>query len=173
VASMLISEDKEVVMRHLFIVTIVISLSIITINTLIQMGNVPSFEAVYTGETSVLFFLDANSSFYDLYSFREGSLSFLLRKLGHFVTYGFLAFVIFLTTPIDKLLLRGLLAISSASVIGLIDEIHQHFLMSRSGRLLDVYINSAGAIIFVLVTITIYVLLISLRIKQHEQKKSL
>ncbi|MCT8137680.1 VanZ family protein [Anaerobacillus sp. CMMVII] len=137
-------------MRYVLPLIIVFSLLIITFSLMAQLDGAP-IRSLYEEEASMLFFLDSTSSFYDVYSLKDNSSYFQMRKLGHFVAYGFLATVIYLLLiPIQKFLLRGLLAFGSASIIGLIDEVHQHFLVSRSGRILDVYINTAGSFTSVL-----------------------
>lgn len=95
-----------------------------------------------------------DSSFFSPYSLQNYPT--FLRKLGHFVFYGLLATILFFFTPLKHLWLRGLAAVASSSLIGLLDELHQHLLLHRSGRLLDVYINTAGSVFFITLTIAIY-----------------
>ncbi|WNF36661.1 VanZ family protein [Bacillaceae bacterium IKA-2] len=149
-------------MRQVILLTAVIALLIIGMNTVVEMADTrmdePSFRAIYKQDASILFFLDRNSSFYDFYSFKEELPSLTTRKISHFLAYGFLASIIFLIIPIDRLFLKGLLAFGSASLIGLIDEVHQHFIINRSGRILDVYINTAGSLVSVLLLMLLSVL---------------
>lgn len=150
-------------MRCVVLLTIVLSLVIMGISTSVEMANTgtndPSFRSVYKEGTSMLFFLDRNSSFYHFYSFTEDPPYLTPRKMGHFFAYGFLAAIIFLIIPIDRLWLRGVLASSSSSLIGFVDEVHQHFLLNRSGRILDVYINTVGSLISVLLLVVLCLLL--------------
>lgn len=139
-------------MRFLFLSLIIISTSTVIIfltitnemGGTIDQGNLPS---IYKTEASLLFFLDKNSSFYYTYPLLDSSAPVLqMRKVGHFIAYGFLAAIIFLIISTEKVWLRGFDSVVVSSSIGLIDELHQHFLIGRSGRLLDVYVNTAGAI---------------------------
>lgn len=150
-------------MRRGFILTIVFSIIIIGITTSIELVKVglteDTIKSLYKEDYAVLFFLDGDSSFYDSYSFNGASSYFILRKFGHFLTYGFVAGVVFLLLPIKRLWLKGISSFSLASFIGLTDEIHQHFLLNRSGRILDVYVNMAGSLMSVLMLMIICILL--------------
>jgi len=154
---------KEEIMRYVFLLTVAISLFIIGVTTSMEISNTKvnehSFISVYKEDAHLLFFLDQDSSFYDFYSLKDASSYLILRKTGHFLVYGFIASIIFLTLQINNLWLKGLVALGSASFIGLIDEVHQHFLINRSGRILDVYINTAGSLVSVLFLVVICTLL--------------
>jgi VanZ family protein len=79
-----------------------------------------------------------------------------LRKSGHFVGYGFVAFT-FLRAWLHTLDLRAprplltwrlqssLLAIVSTAIVASCDEYHQTFIPSRTGSPLDVLLDTAGA----------------------------
>lgn len=154
-----IISEKGVIMRYVFIITIVISLAFIGSTTLMEIVKINEHLLldVYKEDVSALFFLDRNSSFYNFYSLREASTYFIIRKIGHFLAYGFLAGIIFLVLPVNRLWVRALLASGSATLIGLVDEVHQHFLINRSGRILDVFINAAGSVFAVLILVTIFI----------------
>jgi VanZ family protein len=150
-------------MRYVvLLITIVLSLLMIGLSNGVEMIDRESsddpIQSIYKEETSAFFFLDRNSSFYRIYSFNEDPPYLPLRKVGHFVVFGFLAGMVFLMLPIKPLWRRGLYAASSASLVGLIDEFHQHFLINRSGRILDVYINAAGSLVAVLLLMAIFIL---------------
>ena len=79
-----------------------------------------------------------------------------LRKSGHFVGYGFVAFTFLrawlhtldLRTPRPLLTWRlqsSLLAIVSTAIVASCDEYHQTFIPSRTGSPLDVLLDTAGA----------------------------
>ncbi|WP_280770712.1 VanZ family protein [Salipaludibacillus daqingensis] len=152
---------------------IIVTFSLIVISVASQITTITidsSLHEVYKNESSLIFLMDINSSFYSLYSF-QGNPALLTRKIGHFVLYGILASFIFVILSIKRWSLRRIIAIGTSSFIGLLDEIHQHFLINRSGRLLDVYINTVGSISFVLLTLLLYYL-ISKResTKKHRNK---
>jgi VanZ family protein len=79
-----------------------------------------------------------------------------LRKSGHFIGYGAVAFT-FLRAWLHTLARRGrtglqswrlessLLAILSTAVVATCDEIHQTFIPSRTGTPVDVLLDTAGA----------------------------
>jgi VanZ family protein len=90
-----------------------------------------------------------NDSLWDLYHH-------YLRKSGHFIGYGLVAFT-FLRAWLHTLDLRGsgsllswrlqstLLAIVSTAIVASCDEYHQTFIRSRTGSPLDVLLDTAGA----------------------------
>lgn len=57
-----------------------------------------------------------------------------------------LAVVIYCLIPWASLWQRGAAAVASSSITGALDEIHQYFLLNRSGRLLDIFINLSGSV---------------------------
>jgi VanZ family protein len=79
-----------------------------------------------------------------------------LRKSGHFVGYGTVAFT-FLRAWLHTLARRGrtgllswrlessILAILSTAVVATCDEVHQTFIPSRTGTPVDVLLDTAGA----------------------------
>lgn len=149
-------------MRRVFLLTVLISILIIGVTVSTEVAKLGAGEntlqSIYKEDRAVLFFLDPDSSFYTPYYLNGASPEFIIRKFGHFLTYGLLAGIIFVLLPTKNLLLKGLLSFTSASFIGLLDEIHQHFLLNRSGRILDVYINMAGSIMSVLLLVSLNIL---------------
>lgn len=110
-------------------------------------GNLTEIQLIYRNDTSLLFFFNPNNCFYSTFSLSTNSPDLLLRKIGHFVLYGFLAIFIFYLHPlVNRVISKCWNSIIWASTIGFIDEYHQHFLIGRSGRLQDVLINIAGSI---------------------------
>jgi VanZ family protein len=91
-----------------------------------------------------------------------GELHFAIRKTGHFIGYGMVCLT-FLRAWLRTLassvpstakrwrLLSCELAVFSTVVIASLDEWHQHFLPSRTGRIQDVGIDTAGALVACLV----------------------
>lgn len=150
-------------MRHLLLITVAFSLLIIGLTTSVEIAKIAPTEyviqSIYKEGAAILFFLDRNSSFYRPYSFSGASRGFIIRKAEHFLVYRLLAGIIFIILPLKSLWLKGLMAFSSTSLIGLIDEVHQHFLLNRSGRILDVYINMAGSFVSVFLLLTLCILL--------------
>jgi VanZ family protein len=92
-------------------------------------------------------------------TFKEATwdaLHHYLRKTGHFVGYGTVAFT-FLRAWLHTLARRGrtallpwrlessILAILSTAVVATCDEVHQTFIPSRTGTPVDVLLDTAGA----------------------------
>ncbi|MFA9560001.1 VanZ family protein [Evansella sp. AB-rgal1] len=140
-------------MRFLLIFSIIFTVScfIIVLSIAKETGGMfdsQSIRSIYKANSNPFFFLDTNSTFYYTYALTE-SAYIQVRKFGHFIAYGILAVMIFIVLFDKNVLLRGTTAVIAASIIGAIDEYHQHFLLARSGRLLDIFINTAGSILFI------------------------
>lgn len=73
-------------------------------------------------------------------------VEFLIRKASHFVTFGFLAVVIYWILP--KTRIRLFLAIGFTFLLACADELHQYFTGGRTATMQDVYLDTAGAITF-------------------------
>ncbi|ADU31924.1 VanZ family protein [Evansella cellulosilytica] len=135
-------------MRNVVFLTVFLAMTIISISTAVEVDTLQEdipMNAVYRDDASPYFLFDRNSSFYDTFSVRNNP-PLLFRKVGHFMLYGLLAAILFLFIPTKRLLIKSFLAILLAGTIGLIDEVHQYFLVSRGGRILDVYINLLGIV---------------------------
>lgn len=78
-------------------------------------------------------------------------VEFLIRKAAHFVTFGFLALVIYWLLPVrsGRLLAAMLLTLIFACA----DELHQSITGGRTATIQDVYLDMAGAMSFLLVTV--------------------
>lgn len=75
-------------------------------------------------------------------------LEFYLHKIGHVFFYGLLTFCVFwktsnIKTFLIKFILIFLFAIS--------DEIHQLFVIGRSGRLMDVFVDLSSVLLILIV----------------------
>lgn len=77
-------------------------------------------------------------------------LNFLMRKSGHFLGFGTLA-VLFWFGLSATGWWRYLLAWGFATIYGATDEWHQSFIPGRSASVYDVMLDSAGALVFLLV----------------------
>ncbi len=141
---------------------VVISFFILSISTSVEIAKSDdeTFTSIYHWEDSgsPTFMFDQHSSFYEFYTFKDDP-AFVMRKIGHFVVYGMIACTIFIVLPLEQLWVRCLLAWISASIIGLVDETHQHFLIGRDGRVLDVLLNMSGALCFVMLMVVASVVL--------------
>jgi VanZ family protein len=75
-------------------------------------------------------------------------LDHLLRKTGHFLGYGVLCLLFFRAlraTFVGTARRWALIAISFTFLVASLDEIHQSFLPSRTGRAQDVLLDTVGA----------------------------
>lgn len=84
----------------------------------------------------------------------------LVRKAAHMTEYGILSVLLFIFIGQWELgfLLRGALSFGATAVYAASDEIHQLFVPGRAGRFSDVCIDSAGALLGIIV----FVLLVKL-----------
>lgn len=92
----------------------------------------------------------------------------LVRKAAHMTEYGILSVLLYIWIGQWEIAFwrRGWMAVCAAAVYAATDEIHQLFVMGRSGRFSDVCIDSAGAAAGVLV----FALLVKL-VKHVRRKK--
>lgn len=125
---------------RLFLLITVITLALLGLSTTVEYIKADN-QQVYRDDVSIYTLTTRDSTFYSKYSLETN----LTRKTAHFMVYGAITYIIF-TFSTGKLLGRATLAFASASFIGALDELHQHFLLDRSGRLLDVIVNSAGSL---------------------------
>ena len=74
-------------------------------------------------------------------------LNIIMRKTGHTVAFGLLAFLFWMALRGRRL--AFFYAWGLATFYGAIDEWHQSFIPTRDGRVSDVFINSFGALLAV------------------------
>jgi VanZ family protein len=97
--------------------------------------------------------LHQESEFYDPYlndevQFEDLNFEFFLRKLAHILTYGMLSILIFLNLPLLKN--RYITSFFLTVFVSFLDEVNQYFTYGRSGRLLDIGLDTVSAFIFLL-----------------------
>lgn len=133
---------------RLFLLVTFISVLIIGASYLVEYiranQRVTAFQDLYHEDTYVLSLSKRDSPFYSRYSLADSSM--LLRKSGHFMVYGALTYIIFSLLTQGSLLGKAFTAFAGASLVGLVDEVHQLYLLDRSGRILDVLVNSLGSL---------------------------
>ncbi len=132
-------------MRKLALLIILFALIIFTFS--IPFTGIPQYDS----DVSIQHFF---YEFFKLYNIQQ-SESLLLRKVGHVLFFGLLAFVIYLNLPHVELTKRGLLAWGVATILGFCDEVHQFFIVDRSGRFLDVMLDSFGAVLMLYVVLLV------------------
>ncbi len=81
--------------------------------------------------------LTGNLSTYDL----------ILRKLAHITEYTILAFLWWFSLPKKDNRTRAIFAITISVLYAFSDELHQHYVYSRDGKILDVLTDSVGVTI--------------------------
>ena len=87
------------------------------------------------------------------------SLQFIVRKGAHFTIYailGVLSFITFVTYNAMPIALRSFLSFLVSVVYSISDEYHQTFVKGRSGEIRDVLIDSAGALLGIILSLVIY-----------------
>lgn len=89
------------------------------------------------------------SLFYEPWLDERGK-EFYLHKLGHFVFYGSLSVFLFWRSSNIKTILLKLLLITAFAFL---DEIHQFFVVGRSGRLMDVMFDMSSVLLFLFLII--------------------
>jgi len=94
----------------------------------------------------LMFFL---SSFHKIQVTDVGWANFVTRKLAHLIEYAVLCFLFFRgfknTTGLSLIKIL-LLAFFLTIIYSLTDEYHQTFISGRTGRSLDIFIDSLGAV---------------------------
>lgn len=99
-----------------------------------------------------------------------------VRKAAHMTEYGVLSVLIFIWIGQWEmsLLRHGATAAGAAAVYAATDEIHQLFVPGRSGRFTDVCIDSAGAVLGVVVFVLIVKLVVMIRgLKEKQEARRL
>ncbi len=74
------------------------------------------------------------------------NMQFFVRKTAHFTAYAVLGFLVNLALRRQKFLKRAVFSTLFVSLYAISDEIHQLFVPDRSGRPLDVLIDTAGGV---------------------------
>lgn len=91
--------------------------------------------------------------------------NYIIRKSAHFVTF-FTLGILLCHAIIKKAIVKEyLIVVGIAFLYAVFDEVHQLFVVGRSGQISDVVIDFAG----VLLAVLIYYLYDS-KVKQHNQK---
>lgn len=108
---------------------------------------------IYAPHMSLMNLFDKESPFYWGYLYENKPLSsltmeFYLRKLGHIILYSFLSFIIW--SNIQKHRHAFKIAWIMTVIVAVVDECNQFLMIGRSGRLLDVVLDSVAAL-FVLI----------------------
>lgn len=80
-------------------------------------------------------------------------VEFLIRKATHFLTFGFLALVIYWLLP--KVRGRLVLAALFTFILACADELHQYFTEGRTATMQDVYLDMAGAVTFLFLLVCV------------------
>lgn len=76
--------------------------------------------------------------------------TFLVRKTAHFLEYFVLGLVIYLVLDIRGIKYLQITAIILAILFASLDEIHQLFVVGRTAKVFDVFIDSIGATVAIL-----------------------
>jgi VanZ family protein len=118
-------------------------LKVTDINT---WANKPHYEEKISAVSLIKF----SSSFYNLYK-KPFTTEFYMHKLGHITSYALLT--IFLITTCTQTKKRKILV--GVFLFALIDECHQFFVVGRSGRIMDVILDSCISLVTILMIIGI------------------
>ena len=83
----------------------------------------------------------------NIFNMNEHVLVIIVRKLAHIIEYLILYLLMHNCIRIYKIKNRVSLSIILCLVCSIIDEIHQLFIIGRSGQVLDIFVDSIGIII--------------------------
>lgn len=118
---------------------------------------------IYSDQVSLSGILHAESQFYLGYlenhdSYLELGTEFYLRKIAHVFVYAFLSLFFFWNLSRFRLFFRVTFSWLLTVFIAFIDEFNQYLMVGRSGRLLDVALDSSAALILLSSVFVIMVL---------------
>ena len=100
----------------------------------------------------------------------ENKIESVIRKIAHYTIYTFLGFLImsFVSTYKLKELDRISISLISGVVYATTDEIHQIFILGRSGQITDVMLDSLGVLTGIFVSLFIIELIKKIRLEVRE-----
>lgn len=126
-------------------------------------------QTVYSTHVSLTDILDSDSQFYlgyleNHHTYFDLGLEFYLRKLAHILVYSMLS--LFILLNLQRFRMRYTIAWLFTVSIAFVDEANQFMMEGRSGRLLDVTLDSTAA--FILLS---FVWLLSLLLQNTKRRK--
>lgn len=77
--------------------------------------------------------------------------TFLIRKTAHFLEFFILGLIIYLVLDIRKIKYTLITAIILAILFASLDEIHQLFVVGRTAKVFDVFIDSIGSFLAIII----------------------
>jgi VanZ family protein len=107
--------------------------------------NQPSYEQ---NVSKITFLIDKDSLFYDSYKDTK-HLEFVLHKIGHIFFYSLLTFLFFINIYIKRF--RYIVTLLFTFFYAFSDEVHQFFVVGRSGRILDVLLDTVAGVLTLLI----------------------
>ncbi|WP_301107926.1 VanZ family protein [Sporosarcina sp.] len=149
-------------LAFLLLLSLLIGLAVSSSQTYEQQSLVTTLEKLLPGEPGKNQLAQLELSYWDrsitveergYYYFVE----FLIRKSAHFLTFGFLALVIYWLLPKRKGRLLG--AVLITLILACADELHQSLTGGRTATIQDVYLDMTGAIVFLLFAGTVQLIL--------------
>lgn len=150
-----------VVMFSIFYFSNTPNLRVIDPNTWV---NTPMYEEAVS---DLNFIKKEESNFYSFYNVEDILyLDFLLHKLGHIVFYGLLTILVYANLPINKC--KYLLSWIIVTLFAFTDEVHQYFVVGRSGRIIDTILDSLAAISVLFLIFSFNVLHKKITKKRHK-----
>lgn len=90
-------------------------------------------------------------------------IDFIIRKIAHLTLFGILGVLFYLT--IQRLKYAPIISWILSTVYGLIDEIHQSFVPNRTPLLKDVFIDSLGSALMIILFIFVRIYVNARRFK--------
>lgn len=106
------------------------------------------------------FVRETDNIFYTAYSKEDFKQpDFLMHKFSHVLFYSLFTYLLFINLTIKRM--KHLLTWIIVTIFAITDEIHQYFVVGRSGRLYDILLDSSSA----------FVILFFIFLFQHWKKK--
>ena len=101
-------------------------------------------------------------------------LNFFIRKLAHFTVYTALGMVVYTAVVSSGIKVRHkrLFSLAICALYASADEIHQYFVSERTMRLKDVFIDSMGSLLGIIIISVIIIVYMYIKQRQCDRQKS-
>ncbi|PGK52554.1 hypothetical protein CN918_25295 [Priestia megaterium] len=142
-------EKKVIAIKRILLVLLLLAIYKLSNTSGLQVKDPTTWlnETQYVKDVSSDFLVNIKSEFYAPYD-NVTDLNFILHKLSHIIFYSLLAYLFFLNVKRHVGWTAFLLFLAALG-----DEIHQYYVVGRSGRALDVLLDVvAGLVIISIVT---------------------
>ena len=98
--------------------------------------------------------------------------SFIVRKFAHFFEYLALAFLLSCALFMTRKRFSPIPAFAASLIYSVSDEIHQYFIPERACRVFDVFVDSCGAVLGILIFAALLALINLIVLKRKNKAKN-